>query len=264
MSHLSRRARRALASRAALLCALLPACTPLAGVRAPIVTDRAGVTERPDALAHRTVQVEGGTTVTRANGLRMVSAGELLVRGGIGGRTELRVGLPSYGHVAVHSVRLDGMADASVGAKVALLAPREGGPALLPALSLLVGTTLPTGGPEFGGAAAQPEAALLLGWQPAPRVHLGLNAGYASLADGDQRYGELSGSAAVGVAVLERLGMFAEAHALAPRSRDGSAYVSTGVTWLLGPDVQLDARIGTGVHHAPGERTYGVGFARRF
>ena len=82
------------------------------------------------------------------------------------------------------------------------------------------------------------------------------------LADGDLRYGELSGSATVGVAVRERLGVFAEAYGFAPRGRDRSAYVNAGTTWLLTPDLQLDARVGVGVHHAPGEHIVGFGFAR--
>lgn len=248
----------------ALACVLLGACAPLAAGRAPLVTDRPGFTGSTPALERGTVQVEAGTTVIRADEVRAVSAGEVLVRAGVARRVEARVGVPSYGHVSVASYRATGMEDASLGAKVVLLEPSVRPSPLRPAVSLIVGTTLPTGARVFRGDGMQPEARLLLGWQAAERVSVGVNASYARLSDGDLRYGELSGSATVGVAVRERLGVFAEAYGFAPRARDGSAYLNAGTTWLLTPDLQLDARIGVGVHHAPGERILGLGFARRF
>lgn len=264
MSTLSRSPRRRSAAPAVVPCLLLSACLPLAGTGPSLGVDRPGATRGAEVLARGAAQVEGGTTVTHGNGVRAVSAGELLVRAGVGGRAELRVGLPSYGHVAVSSLRVTGLEDASAGAKLALLAPDAAAFSRRPALSLLVGATLPTGAAGFRADAAQPEAALLLGWRPAARVQVGVNAGYRRLADADLRYGALSGSAMVGVAVGERLGLRAEAYGFAPEARDRSAYVSAGATWLLGPDLRLDARLGTGVHHAPGERVVGVGFARRF
>lgn len=63
---------------------------------APLVTDRPDFTESTETVPAGRVQFEGGYTPLRSGGVDEHAIGEVLLRLGVSGRTELRLGLNSF------------------------------------------------------------------------------------------------------------------------------------------------------------------------
>lgn len=235
------------------------------GQDAPLITDRPDFTESAETIAPGRFQLEAGLTFTDAGRVEDLSLGEVLGRLGLTGRLELRLGAGSYLDVdGPGGTDASGWEDSSLGVK-ARLAAGDGG--MRPDAALIVATTLPTGARELGGGAGlQPEAVLALAWEPAPGLGLGANLGYAHPRDAGERFHQGFGSVALGWSAGERLGLFAEVYGFSEEEDGGEAtsYANGGATWLLGPDLQLDARLGTGVSGTDTDWFVGVGFARRW
>jgi hypothetical protein len=262
-------ARRAAARRATILGALLATVLLAPGAATaqddPLVTDRPDFTESATTVAPGRFQLEGGVTFTDAGATDELAVGELLGRLGLTDRLELRLGAPSYLEVdAPGAAGADGFDDASLGLKARLWPAGAGG---RPEAALIVATSLPTGDEEVGGGdALVPEAVLALAWELAPDLGLGVNLGAASPRDGGDRYAQAFASAALGWAATDRLGLFAELYGFSEEHDGGdpTAYADAGATWSLGPDHQLDARLGTGLSGTEVDWFVGVGFAVRW
>lgn len=239
------------------------AAVPLAA-QEPLVTDRPDFTESAAAVEPGRLQLEAGYTLSETGGERTHAVGEVLLRWGVLEAVELRIGINSFLHVEGPISDESGWEDLSLGGKVELKGPDRRRP-VVPALALLIGTTLPTGSNGMGASALQPGAILAAAWELPERLGLGANVGW-SLLDGEGgTAGEWSGSVAVGGALGERLGMFAEYFALLPDDDfgDRAHYGDAGLTWLLNADTQLDARAGLNLGDA-GDFFFGVGVARRW
>jgi hypothetical protein len=235
--------------------------------REPIATDRPDFTDAPDVVAPRTVQLEAGDTYGRAGGERSNAIGELLFRIGVSRRLELRLEPGSYrrsdegGGGPGHGAHW-GWDDAAVGFKLALReAPPEGEGGHAPALGLEARTTLPVG----TVSAAEPEAKLAASWELGKRWSVGTNLDYALRAGAEGgRIGEVAATASFERELGARLHGFAEGYAIHPAGAAGTQFVDTGLTLLLGPDAQLDARVGSGVGGNRRDYFVGVGLARRW
>jgi hypothetical protein len=254
-----------IASSYAVLIAL--AAAPCSAQDGALVTDRPDFTESALSVLPGVVQVEAGYTWTRNDGVDVHSLGEVLLRIGVLPRAEVRVGLNSFAWSDGPS-NASGMEDASLGVKVELTpGSNQGFQLLRPSIALLVSTTLPTGAEEFGETELQPAATLAMSWDLSERLGLGANAGVgAPTLDGD-RFGQFSGSLALGASVTEHLGAYGEYYVFAPPGPDAEAagFLNGGLTWLLGEDFQLDLRAGFGVHGDDADAFFfGGGLATRF
>ena len=231
----------------------------------PVVTDRPDFTESAETVAPGRVQLEGGLTFTDAGAVEEQSFGELLGRVGLGDRLELRLGAPSYLSVeGPGGADAEGREDASLGVKARLWSGDGGS---RPDAALIVATSLPTGSRQLGGGAGLvPEAVLALAWEPAPDVGLGANLGWAYGREDGDRFHQAFASVALGWAAGERLGLFAELYGFSEEEPDGDGtlYADGGATWLLSPDLQLDARVGTGLSGTDTDWFFGLGFAARW
>lgn len=119
-----------------------------------LVTDRPDFTESSVVVPRGAWQLESGFALTRDSGVRSLGAPEMLLRWGIGRRTELRLGLPDFVHTR-GSEHGDGFADTYLGFKQQLGAARSGlGLALIPAVSL------PTGARRLTSGRVDPEVKL--------------------------------------------------------------------------------------------------------
>lgn len=264
---------RALAFRALAAAALLLAPAGLSGQAAdggadgarPLVGDRPDFTE--SAVVVSRLQVEAGYTFEDVGSADVHTVGELLVRVPTARRLEIRLGVPSWIDERRAGGRPDagvsGFEDATVGLKLGLRDPvaRGGGPAV----AVLAGTTLPTGD-DFGSDGLRPEARLAAGLDVSDRLSLGANAGVASSTEGaGDRYAELSGSLSLALGLTERLGGFLEAYGLVPTddAPASSSVVNGGLTWLVDPDLQLDARLGAGLSGPVPDLIFGTGVVWR-
>lgn len=242
-----------------LLTLVLLAATPLAFPsgpllgQEPLVTDRPDFTESAAAVVPGRVQVEAGATFESLDGIDAWSVGELLARIGVISGVELRVGVPSW----IDVDGLEGFDDAFLGGKVEIPASDTWGTAVL------FGTTVPVGDEEVAAAEWQPEVVLALERDLSERVGVGFNGGWGRPVVGEERVDELFGSAAVGFDLGDGWGAFAETFGFVTDG-DGRAFVNGGITRLIGLDLQLDARIGTGVGGASDEWFAGVGLSQRW
>lgn len=228
-----------------------------------LVGDRPDFTESAVTVGAGRVQLEAGATLTEAGRVTELTAGEALLRLGIGERWELRLGLNSYARVdLLGGAELEGFEDPSLGAKLALLDPGDGGTAL----ALLFGSSIGVGDDEVGSDEEQPEVKLLLGVPLAGQAELGVNVGYARPVDGGRRFGQLVASVAAAWPVADRVGVFVEVYGFSREAPGGpeSTYFDGGVTFALGPDLQLDARAGTGLSGNDVDLFLGAGVVRRW
>lgn len=234
----------------------------------PIVTDRPDFTESPQTVPAGMVQAEGGYTFARAGSVSSHSVGEGLARIATGARTELRVGVNSYGITSAPGARVTGIEDASIGGKVAISAGAERFAPLRPAVALIVATSLPTGGSAYGSSDYQPEAKLVVGYTLTERLAWTSNLNYAYASEGGRRFDQASVSTSFGFSVADRVGSYAEFFSFMPESRGGPAvnYVNGGVTYLFSSNFQLDGRIGRAVGSGASDAGYfaGVGISRRW
>ena len=250
---------------AALLAPSLGACVG-AIAREPIVTDRPDFTEAAATVPAGMVQLEGGYTFARAEGVGVHTVGEGLARIATGARSELRLGINSYRVISVDGARDGGIEDASIGAKVSILEAADYFDLRRPALSLIVATTVPTGGRAVAERAWQPGAKVVIGWPLTGSLAWTSNLNYTYASEGGRRFGQGSGSTSLAYAATDRVGTYLEYFRFMPASRGGpgAGFVNGGVTYLLTSDFQLDARLGAGTDGAGSGSFAGVGIARRW
>ena len=229
------------------------------GEEPPLITDRPDFTESPIAVAPGLFQLEGGYTFSKDAGEDTHTLGEILLRIGILQRLEARIGLNSFvvstepgepdgGLPPSRPRSVRGLDDVTLAVKVELVRPAPSSPGV-PRLGIIAGTSLPTGRSDIGANGLQPGVLLAAAWELTGRLGLGTNFGYAYLEDEAGRFDQLSGSVAFGFSLTERLGTFAEYFGTFPvgSGRESANSADAGITYLLGPSLQLDMRIGLGL-----------------
>lgn len=220
----------------------------------PLVTDRPDFTESASAVEPGRVQVEAGVTREEVDGGSVTTIGEILARIGVVPGIEARVGAPSW----IESSAASGIGNAFLGAKAEV--PAGGGWDG----AILFGATVPVGDEDVASDAWEPEVVVAASHELGPRAELGLNAGWGRPLEDEERVDEFVASGAVGFDLGDGWGAFAEAFGFATVDDAGPAHLNAGVTRRMGPDLQLDARIGAGLFQAAGEWFVGIGFSRRW
>jgi hypothetical protein len=254
---------------------LLGACATV-GAPGPVVPDRPGYTDTPTALPAGALQLETGVTDDRTSGgpgtpaTDYRSFGEVLVRAGIGARTELRLFANSYAvRTADRTPKVSGMEDAKFGAKFSLRAAPDSVHGWLPNAALLAATTLATGTIGLSAGAAQPEAKLAINWSTPSPFSLYANIGAATIYTNSGRASRAWTSVAAWWAVNSRVSAFAEGIGFGRLSGSGNGTagndVDAGLTLLVTDRFQLDVRAGRGLgSETSNERFIGAGLARRW
>jgi len=213
------------------------------------------------------VQAEGGYTFARSAGERSSSAGELLVRVGLTRFAELRLEPGSYSWVTSPDGTQSGREDGEVGAKLRLHNAPDENPSPVPAVAVILKSSIPTGAAVFREKRLQPEAELATEWTLARHVGLGTNIDMAwPVADDGRRYTEFSVSASFGFDLSARIGAFAGAYGFVPENSGAkrTGYLDTGLTATLSPDLQIDVRAGVGLNGTPPDYFVGAGLVRRW
>ncbi len=232
---------------------------------APIASDRPSFFAGTSIAEVGHPLLEIGTTYARTDGANLLAVGEPTLRVGLSPRVEVRVTAPSYLMLRPDAVRADGLGDVGLGAKVNLLGVPEGAPRLHPRLSLLAGTSLPTGSAAFGSDRALASAALLAAWSLGERVALDANLVWGQGDVGGGTADTWAAVAGLSMALSDRAGSFAELFSTRGPSNDWDpATLHAGVTYLLRPSLQIDWHAGVRLKES-GEGYYlGFGLVRRF
>lgn len=246
-----------------LVAVLLPGGV-VAGQEAPLVGDRPDFTESAATIARGRLQIEGGFTRVAADAARLTTAGELLLRYGVGPNTEGRLTLGSYAWLEDPPFAdTDGLTDIALGAKHRFV--ENAG--LVPESALLVTATMPTGADGFTLEEVTPLVVGAFGFELSSNFGLGANLGWSHVySPGDRtRYHTWWGSLSLAASLSSRLGAFAEVYGFNREEKDGDAngYADVGLTYLLNPNFQLDARVGQGFNGLDEDWLYGLGVVYR-
>lgn len=231
-----------------LLVAALPAS-------AQLVTDRPDFTESAVTVSAGRAQIEAGVSFEVADtgageNAFGVSGPEALVRLRLAPGLEARLGLPDYRVADVTRSDGRGFTDLAVGAKVELARLAGWDVAAIAEIALPV---------EAAGPASP--LAILIAGRDLGAASLGTQVEVRWDRATDRT--EVGGTAVVGTALSERVGVFAEV--AAGTTPDGTAVLAhTGATLLLSRDLQLDAHGGLGLTAAAPDGFGGVGLSVQF
>jgi hypothetical protein len=215
-------------------------------------------------------QVEAGYTDDKTDASGYATVGEVLLRVGVGARSELRLFGNSYATRSAPGVpNVSGREDQKVGFKTSLWTKPDSVHSLLPNVSFLAATTVPTGSDGFTANKTQPEAKLAVNWTTASPFSLYSNLGVGSIYNEVGRASRLWLSSAGWWAVNPKISAFAEGMVMGRLSGSGSGtagnWVDGGLTYLFNDRFQVDARVGHGLgSETSTERFFGVGLAKRW
>ncbi|HET9212636.1 MAG TPA: transporter [Thermoanaerobaculia bacterium] len=255
--------------------ALLALAAPLAaqdfsGLKEPINPDRPDFTNGPALVAPGHLQIETGYTYARTGSEKASSLGEVLLRYAFDDRWEARLGLNSYDWIdsgVRGEPRISGLEDPFAEVKIRLNdAEAEHRPHGVPAMGLLLNTTIPLGARALTADAWQPTATLALGWELSDVWSLDGNLGYTYAADGGRRFDQLFASVSAGFTINPRWSGFLEGFIFSRESADGPAthYADTGLFYQVSNDLALDVRIGAGLDKPRPNWFTGLGASVRF
>lgn len=255
--------------------ALFALAAPLAAEEAsggpePINPDRPDLTNGPSLVIPHHLQLETGYTYTRTGSEKAQSLGEILLRYAFDDRWEARLGLNSYDWIdsgVPGEKRISGAEDPFVEVKIRLNdADAKNRPHGMPALGLLVQTTVPVGSRALTSDVWQPTITLATHWDLPADWSLENNVGYSRGADGDRRFDQLFASASAGFQLNEKLGGFLEGYLFSKESADGSAthYADAGLSYLISKDLAVDIRVGKGLDEPHPNWFTGLGASYRW
>jgi hypothetical protein len=232
----------------------------------PLVTDRPDFTESPLTVpAHRS-QLEAGYTLTHGGGDTLHTLGEFLLRIGLSKKTELRVGLNSYGIQEGVSGTGNGFQDLNLGFKWVLREAKEGKGLRNPQIALIGGLSFPTGGAPFRAQHIQPQFKLCLGWELTDRLALASNINSTVVSEGGSQFHQFSGSVSFGYTLTDKVASYFEWFAFLPGAfgAGNSNFLNGGFTYLVNNDLQLDLRVGVGLNGVREDYFVGFGVSKRW
>ena len=222
-----------------------------------LATDRPGQSNSPTVVLGGMVQVEAGYLFSRAGDVDRQEMPITLVRVGLGGRTELRVG-----HAGISWLEgKNGRGDSELGVKVNLIERQD---AWLPELAIMGGMSLPTGGDGFSNNGIDPSLLVSFAYELSSRLSLGSNIGVAweSSPEASTRDAEIVYTLALSGELTDRVGGFLELFGDRHITGD-SASVDGGLTFLLKDLVQLDVYAGRGLRGLADDMFLGMGLSFR-
>lgn len=235
-------------------------------VTGAVLADRPGYTDAPTVLPTRSAQIEAGITDDHTDDVLYRSAGEVLLRVGIGHRTELRFFGNSIGVLSPPGQpSTKGFEDSKVGVKIALHTAPDSVHGMR--LSLLAQSTLPTGADNRTAHKAQPEAKLAAAWTTSGPFSIYTNFGFGGWYSGSAWGTRGWASAALWYAASGKVSLFGEGIVTGRVSGSAfsSKYIDGGVTYLFSDHVQGDIRAGHGIGGVVShEKFFGVGVAWRW
>lgn len=226
----------------------------------PLVTDRPDFTESTLSVGRGVLQLEAGYTFASVSDVSSHSFGEVLIRLGMGGPLEFRLGLNSYVVSNGPGGTQDGLEDLTVGFKVELI---EGSSAM-PSLGLIAALSVPTGGESFSSNSTGADVVLAAGWNPGPDWSVGSNLGFGGGVLNDGSDNRWLGSIAIGRTVSTRAAVFGEVYGFSAASEEADIFIDGGVTIVLSDNLQIDARLARQVSGVERETHLGVGVAHRW
>ncbi len=223
-----------------------------------IITDRPDFTESTLAVPRRTVQIEAGLTWLRgSDGTKTLNLPETLLRWGVGGKTEVRLGIPDA-LFQRSPQRITGLSDTYLGFKREL--GKYGGfdLAIIPAINL------PTGSAGFSTGGVDPEFVVAWARDLGGSWAVSGLIGAAWLRDTGGRNLSPFVTVSVGRPIRGRLSTFLEYAGTFPEHGSDSQLLHHGYLYLLNRNSQIDIHGGFGLVRAAPDFFIGAGYSVRF
>ena len=235
---------------------LLVAALPARGDETPIVADRPGFGESASVVARYRVQVETGASVTWVGGdATVLDAPQALVRLGLPGSLELRVGAPDWVDAHESGERTSGWTDLTLGVKGHVAVHGHD-------LSLRATAYLPTGSLALTSDRVDPELAVAWSHSLSGPWSVGATVSQRWLRRFDDAL--TSPSLSLGRSLGESAGTFVEYGAVVNPDSAPVSRFDHGYTWNPGPRTQVDVSLGIVLSRAPTTFFVGAGFCHRF
>jgi hypothetical protein len=220
-----------------------------------LVTDRPDITESSIVVPAGTLVAESGFTWTRDQGKGVLDLSESLVRFGLGYRTELRFGVPSYFH-NLGERGPSGFDDASFGVKEQI-GPLPGGIDL----AVIVAVSFPTGAWALTTHGVDPvikvpwSRELKHGWSFG-----GMQSLFYQTEDG-QRNPIWEATFYLEREITRRADWFVEYAGDFPRTGGSSQIIHCGTAFRVTPKQQIDFHFGFGLSSAAPKYFVGAGYS---
>jgi hypothetical protein len=211
----------------------------LAKAQEIIVTDRPDQTESSLTIPHKSFQIESGFGFSFTNKTTSLSTPNTLFRYGLFSFLELRF----YNEVLIEKYsaakKASGISDVQFGIKLQLF-EKEDKPTSVGFLSHVIA---PSGSIAFSNKAWGNTSRLLVTHQFTDQTALGVNLGYTYL---NSKKGDLVYTASLAHSVTARFGVFAEVFGDWVEFDEINVNGDAGFTYLIKPNLQLDASYGIG------------------
>ena len=238
----------------------------MAAANEPIAPDRPDFSEGVDTVPVGMTQLEMGYTYSRSGAESDQSLGNFLVRVPINTRCEARIGLNSYDISRLPGGNTSGFEDLDIGVKYKLNDKAGKVGSINPNTSIILLTSLPTGGTPYRTPSLQPTVKLCAGWSLTENIDLSGNLNYSNLYDPAGRYSQWAVSTSFGFTISPRWGSFLEYYGSFPGTRGGpnANFVDTGLSYLINDNLAADVQIGKGINGIPNEFFWGTGLSVRW
>lgn len=248
------------AAALALAALTLTACVPPSAV--PDGAPAPAFPEAAEVVARGSVQIEGGSTLTRANEVSTATVGEFRARVGLLRGVEGRLSFNPL-NVTTTAGRNDlAMDDIVVGAKAHLLDASDAAPLLHPELGLALETSIPRSSGFLDHT--NPSVTLTANWALGDRLAATFT-GAATSANAPSREIEFTRAIGFDYKVTPKVDPYLEVgleHT--PVTGDRSRYLKSGLTLGIMSGVAIDVRYQAERTSDAFEHTVGVGIARRW
>ena len=232
----------------------------------PIDTDRGNFTNGIGTVPKGSYQIETGVTLTRLDGARQFTFGEVLLRVPLSAKSEIRLGLNSYETVTGSGPITFGFQDVSIGYKFKVREQIGSSGWGCPGVAVNVSTLFPSGSNSYREKVLQPSALLIFSRDVTEKFSTGVNIGYGYLSSGGQRFSQWIGSVSGQFKLNPKTTLFVEYIGVLPGGpgNPNANYFDTGILFLLTDSIQLDARIGKGTSGARPDDFIGFGASYRW
>lgn len=222
---------------------------------------RSGFTEGNGIPPRGRVDVDYGSSVLEANGVRGFLAGEVTAHVPMTRRIGVRVHLNSYSRITTPQSTVAGREDMGIG--TAFNVSENHG--WRPSAALLTRVDVPSGSLPGQGTAWRPTMKAALSWRLPSRVTLASNFGVAIPGARGEQFTQHFGSLWLGRPVAGRIGSFAEIFAFDREARAGAStrYVRGGLTLLVRNTLHVDLHASTQLTGVAPRRMFGIGAKHR-